>query len=343
MGPLRRGVRRGFRKEMIDMDDNRQIPDMEAENDKGQENSAGNSPQWSRPSAFDGQQGEASSQQPPHAAPPEPDVDSQSHNTFQNYDNASIQKPKVRRVGTVTLGIVLIVVGVLLIWALFDPNFSIGTIAKFSPVILILVGAEMIIGYFCSGGNKVKYDFLSMLVCFLLIFGGLVGSIVPNVVRAGLGWNQMEERIHNEVEDAIYEGTKDLQTIDSIYLDLYGTSIWNGDYTRFPTYQEIMDDQNYRVYLHVNLRGDYESGTALAQDAKEIVDRVRGLNIPLENVTFNYDGEQYSGNLELDGWYNLDLTAEEMAAKVRFEPVEIEESDTYDESNAEESAYAETY
>lgn len=321
------------------MDDNKQIPDMEPVNGGSQEAAAGDSHQWSLPSDDSEPKGETFEKEPSQTSSQWQDDGEYHQKNFHNYDNTPMPKQKIRRVGTVTLGIVLIVVGALLIWALFDPSFSVATIAKFSPAILILVGVEMIVGYFRSDGNKVKYDFLSMVVCFLLIFGSLVGSIVPNVVRAGLGWNQMEERIHNDVEDAIYEGTKDLQTIDSIYLDLYGTSIWNGEFTRIPTYQEIMDGQDYRVYLHVNLRGDYENGTALAEDAKEIVDRIRGLNIPLENVTFNYDGKQYSGSLELDGRYNLDLTVEEMAEKVRFEPIETAEDDSYEESYDMDSSY----
>ena len=248
-------------------------------------------------------------------------------------------KQKIRRVGTVTLGIVLIVVGTLLIWALFDPSFSVATIAKFSPAILILVGAEMIVGYFRSDGNKVKYDCLSMVVCFLLIIGSLIGAMIPTVFQATVGWAQIEERLHNDVEDSIYEATKDLKTIDSIYVNVYRYSRWDGISDRASSYQKIMDDGNYRAHLHVNLRGDYENGTALAEDAKEIVDRIREVNIPLENVTFNYDGKQYSGSLELDGRYNLDLTVEEMAEKVRFEPIETAEDDSYEESYDMDSSY----
>ena len=56
-------------------------------------------------------------------------------------------------------------------------------------------------------------------------------------------------------------------------------------------------------------------------------------------MTFNYDGKQYSGSLELDGRYNLDLTVEEMAEKVRFEPIETAEDDSYEESYDMDSSY----
>lgn len=321
------------------MDDNKQIPDMEPVNGGSQETAAGDSHQWSRPSDNSEQKGETFEKEPSQPSSQWQDDGEYHQKNFHNYDNTPMPKQKIRRVGTVTLGIVLIVVGALLIWALFDPSFSVATIAKFSPAILILVGAEMIVGYFRSDGNKVKYDFLSMVVCFLLIIGSLIGAMIPTVFQATVGWAQIEERLHNDVEDSIYEATKDLKTIDSIYVNVYRYSRWDGISDRASSYQEIMDDGNYRAHLHVNLRGDYENGTALAEDAKEIVDRIREINIPLENVTFNYDGKQYSGSLELDGRYNLDLTVEEMAEKVRFEPIETAEDDSYEESYDMDSSY----
>ena len=321
------------------MDDNKQIPDMEPVNGGSQETAAGDSHQWSRPSDNSEQKGETFEKEPSQPSSQWQDDGEYHQKNFHNYDNTPMPKQKIRRVGTVTLGIVLIVVGALLIWALFDPSFSVATIAKFSPAILILVGAEMIVGYFRSDGNKVKYDFLSMVVCFLLIIGSLIGAMIPTVFQATVGWAQIEERLHNDVEDSIYEATKDLKTIDSIYVNVYRYSRWDGISDGASSYQEIMDDGNYRAHLHVNLRGDYENGTALAEDAKEIVDRIREINIPLENVTFNYDGKQYSGSLELDGRYNLDLTVEEMAEKVRFEPIETAEDDSYEESYDMDSSY----
>lgn len=321
------------------MDDNKQIPDMEPVNGGSQETAAGDSHQWSRPSDNSEQKGETFEKEPSQPSSQWQDDGEYHQKNFHNYDNTPMPKQKIRRVGTVTLGIVLIVVGALLIWALFDPSFSVATIAKFSPAILILVGAEMIVGYFRSDGNKVKYDCLSMVVCFLLIIGSLIGAMIPTVFQATVGWAQIEERLHNDVEDSIYEATKDLKTIDSIYVNVYRYSRWDGISDGASSYQEIMDDGNYRAHLHVNLRGDYENGTALAEDAKEIVDRIREINIPLENVTFNYDGKQYSGSLELDGRYNLDLTVEEMAEKVRFEPIETAEDDSYEESYDMDSSY----
>lgn len=341
MGPLRREDRCDIGKEMIDMDDNRQIPDMEPVNDGVGENSAGDSGQWNRPSDYSESEREAFAEGPSQTPPKKSDDRGGNGKTFHNYDNTPIPKQKVRRVGTVTLGIVLIVVGALLIWALFEPSFSVATIAKFSPAILILVGIEMIVGYFRSDGSKVKYDFLSMFVCFLLICGSLIGTMIPTVFRATVGWEQIENRLHSDVEDSIYEATKDLKTIDSIYVNVYQYAGWYGvydrDFSRVPTYEEIRNDKDYKANLHVSLRGEYAEKMAFTAACKEFLDRVDVLELPLEHVSFNYDGEEYSASMDLAGPYNLDMTAGEMEEKARFERLETAEDDSYDMDSSDEA------
>lgn len=53
---------------------------------------------------------------------------------------------RVRRVGTVTFGIVLILTGVLFLAHLFFPAFNYFLIYRFWPVILILLGIEVLAG-----------------------------------------------------------------------------------------------------------------------------------------------------------------------------------------------------
>ncbi len=56
------------------------------------------------------------------------------------------QTIKVRRVGSVTFGIVLIVTGILFLIHIFFPGFNYFLIYRFWPVILILLGLEVLAG-----------------------------------------------------------------------------------------------------------------------------------------------------------------------------------------------------
>ena len=70
---------------------------------------------------------------------------------------------KVRRVGSIAFALVLIAAGVLLIVYQFVPQFDLLKILKFSPVILIALGIEMLV-YSARPDVKVKFDWLAMLV-----------------------------------------------------------------------------------------------------------------------------------------------------------------------------------
>lgn len=68
---------------------------------------------------------------------------------------------KVRRVGSIAFALVLIAAGVLLIVYQFVPQFDLLKILKFSPVILIALGIEMLV-YSARPDVKVKFDWLAM-------------------------------------------------------------------------------------------------------------------------------------------------------------------------------------
>ncbi|MEG2053386.1 MAG: hypothetical protein RR052_00445 [Oscillospiraceae bacterium] len=88
-----------------------------------------------------------------------------------------VQTPRPRRVGTFTMGLSLIASGlVFLSILLFDLKVEqILFIIKFSPLILISLGIEVLVYNIGFKYEKVKYDFVSMLVCLGLI--GVFGVI----------------------------------------------------------------------------------------------------------------------------------------------------------------------
>lgn len=75
-------------------------------------------------------------------------------------------EPRQRRVGTFTLGIVLVIAGLGMLAAMFYPRFRPEWLLKASPCILILLGAETLLS--ARGGGRVRYDWLGMLLCFIL-------------------------------------------------------------------------------------------------------------------------------------------------------------------------------
>ena len=76
-----------------------------------------------------------------------------------------------RRVGTFTLGFVLVISGGLMLVSMFWPQLDWAWALKCSPLILIGLGAETLIA--ARGGGKVKYDWVGMVLCFVLVCAAL--------------------------------------------------------------------------------------------------------------------------------------------------------------------------
>ena len=77
-----------------------------------------------------------------------------------------------RRVGTFTLGIVLVAAGCGMLVSLLCPQMEIGWLLKASPLILVALGVETLLS--ARGGGRVKYDWLGMILCFLLVGAAMV-------------------------------------------------------------------------------------------------------------------------------------------------------------------------
>ena len=78
---------------------------------------------------------------------------------------------KQRRVGTFTLGVVLVVSGILMLVSMFWPHLDWAWVLKCSPLILIGLGVETLLA--AKGGGKVKYDWVGMVLCFVLVCAAL--------------------------------------------------------------------------------------------------------------------------------------------------------------------------
>ena len=78
---------------------------------------------------------------------------------------------KQRRVGTFTLGVVLVTAGILMLVSMFWPQLNLEWALKCSPLILIGLGVETLIA--AKGGGKVKYDWVGMVLCFVLVCAAL--------------------------------------------------------------------------------------------------------------------------------------------------------------------------
>jgi len=92
---------------------------------------------------------------------------------------------KVRKVGSLTCGILLILFGVLCFVQMFLPMLNYGIILKLWPVILIMLGGEMLFSNFQKKYEKIIYDIGAILLTMTLAVFAMVMGILEYCVEIG--------------------------------------------------------------------------------------------------------------------------------------------------------------
>ena len=75
---------------------------------------------------------------------------------------------KVRRVGTFSLGLMLVAIGAIQLAQIFMPNVNVLSVVKYAPVVLIVLGIEVLI-YAARPDVKIKYDGISIFLCIIIM------------------------------------------------------------------------------------------------------------------------------------------------------------------------------
>lgn len=75
---------------------------------------------------------------------------------------------RTRRVGTLSAGVVLVGFGVVFLLRMALPTLSFGAVLSFWPIVLILLGFEMMYSYIFCKDTAVKYDGGAVAILLLL-------------------------------------------------------------------------------------------------------------------------------------------------------------------------------
>lgn len=105
---------------------------------------------------------------------------------------------KIKRVGNISMAIILISFGILLFISQFSKISAIELAIKFWPAILILIGIEILYYVYKNKGEDdpiIRYDIFSMFIVFIIL--------VVNLSLYGL----MESGILDYIKIRVYEET----------------------------------------------------------------------------------------------------------------------------------------
>jgi len=234
--------------------------------------------------------------------------------------NSPAEPPKkVRRVGTVAFAVLLIAGGVLLLAQQFMPKANLLAVLKFSPVILIVLGIEVLV-YSTKPNVKLKFDWLGILGCaFILVVVG-TAALMPMAWKwLGIDNRTAENRLEQQVVDSMYQQLSADPELKSQISSMYATAYFNHidpeneDYTLQP---------GDTLILHLDFRQDAAGNeqefaancAAIAQVAK-----AAGWNF----TTMNFGTEENVGGVydtyraEFPQSFADGLTTEQLAKRVQ--------------------------
>lgn len=221
---------------------------------------------------------------------------------------------KTRRVGTLAFALVLILAGVLLMVYQLVPRFNLLQIVKFSPIILVVLGIEMLV-YSAKPDVLVKFDWLAMLgTAFTLCVVGAAALLPLAVSEWGPARSSAISRIKTEKVDTLYSAlTADPEL--KAKTGYCGVNVWfnhgaGGSYTL-----QSGDD----CVLNTTLTGPYADAESFAADCIGIMQLAADKDLGFTSYHFSSgedtdDGISYY--LDCVASYPAGLTAAQVAQRV---------------------------
>lgn len=217
--------------------------------------------------------------------------------------------PKVRRVGFFTLGIALILTGGCIAASMILPDFPLFTVAKLAPLVLVALGVEVLWANARKGDAQLKYDLLSMFVCFVLICASMGAATLPILLRYyGPDREYTERRLQQELEEQLNEKLPDGIVLDGYsYVDLNRM-----EFDREMTLADLKTEDLVRVNL--TLAGAYADENAFAEACAQMLPALRELGV--DQVDFHSENGDDQWELQIGGPFQMNASAQELAVQV---------------------------
>lgn len=249
----------------------------------------------------------------PQAAPPVPPKTA----TKRPAARPPQEEKPVRRVGSITLGLCLIAVGVCFLLYYFAPGFNWLLVAKVgAPLALVALGVEVI--WCASHPARWKYDFLAVFGCLVLMGGAFCLTLLP------LFWQQVSperriqtESLKDEYEQALYGSLQDTK----IQLFSVHTYMDTG-YGVQPQSLAELNQPGVFLSLGIDLYGPYDRTADFAKDCALLRDAVKQVAAqwgPMpEKIEFEWVNaeETVKMSISLRDAVQMNWTAEQMAEQV---------------------------
>lgn len=226
--------------------------------------------------------------------------------------------PRTRRVGTLTLGFALIIVGICLCVYLMWPSFDIFLVMKLVPLLLVVLGAELLWFTFRHRDERIRYDFLSTVMC-ALIFIGAFGCVTAAKYAEVATADNRSARLCDEWELAITQQLNGVEGVTSFstYIDF---DDWAMIESGVPS---DLDEAARRglirhASVYVRLAGGYDSQEEFLKACEEVRDAVALCGVSHPDISFGTPDADASNpvaySLDIGGAFDYSRPLEEICA-----------------------------
>lgn len=220
----------------------------------------------------------------------------------------------VRRVGSITLGLCLVALGICFLCYYFLPGFNWTLVVKVgAPLALVALGAEVL--WCASHQSRWKYDFLAVLGCLVLMGGAFCLALLPIVWESINPANRMQmKNLSEQYENQLYQaldGQVDLDQIDAYLETRYGAQA--------PKTLQEAGGAGVRFWVGVYLYGPYETAEDFAADCALVMDAVKAQGILPDEVEFSWNrpDQLASMDLTLNTPAKMEWSAGQMAQRIQ--------------------------
>ncbi len=237
-----------------------------------------------------------------------------------------------RRIGTLTMGVTLILVGIILLVFFFKP-FDLFSLMRFSPVLLILLGIEIIWQYSRHHGEELRYDFWGTLFCLLVICVACFCSVFyPLYMEFGPASWKVEQQVSGEIRNELYQQIPASMNVEAMDVECEINSV-TPDKQSMST-QELTTADEVTLYINLGMQADK---TSFAQQTRALFDSIDPEQYPnlSARVFADYEGGRYIAYL--NDRFSMRLDVNGLLNLIEEDPdVEYAESDEYDEESYDE-------
>ena len=232
---------------------------------------------------------------------------------------APARRPPVRRVGTVTLGLSLIVTGLAITAYFVVPGFDIIFVAKLAPLVLVFLGAEVLwASVRRKGEERLRFDFLAAFVGFVLICASLCAATLPAMWRwYGPDRSSTEERLSDELEEQLHTAFQGQDVLDcSGWVNLGGY-----EFDREMTLADLRAEDH--AGANITLGGTVENGDEFAARVAALLPALRDAGV--DRAYFYWSDDDESWDLDLDGVFDMNADAARLSQIGRHQVQVVDE------------------